>query len=1321
MNCNMGEIKNRERVELKGYLSEFREALEEEIKEIKKNGQVSILLSKGRKIENGIDFQYCFKVEYAQNIPADTPCKLIVANEQFDVTVISFDEDNIIIMSKVVLPENIESARLENGSTVLMERLIKCIEDNADKKNTYGTNMLSQEYTAKKIFPYSYGDIVYGDKNNEKQNEAIFKAVTNDITYIWGPPGTGKTSVIGQIAKNLWGRHRSVLIVSHTNTAVDGAIHKIDKEIRSCGWYKDEMMYPILRIGNAATKLPDSTTLEAHIKKLGQELYEQKETLENIQAEKQKQLTKITDIIIKDNWRKENKLYLIQEILENISNLEKYRDELEKEIRDINVEIKNKQNNNLDYNYQELIKLYENKKNELETIQQRLSIEKSSIKKLESNIKLAENEMEKADKYEILCREKEKYPSELTIRNNINKVEKDILHLKGTQNNLNNNIDFLQTYIEKQEKKNALLKLFSDKNILNQKIADLQESRITLSSVESELQEKEVLINDYKKQLEFLLLLENQIKIYYTSKTKSELELSIIKYNEQLETTKKVINSLGIQENACILKINKLEKEKNIVKELEYKKYQIEYRFNFINKKINNENEKCSNYIKNEFLLCNEYRNGMKSNKELYKELFWKFMSVESELREINIPEKQIEKENTEAELREIFGQLNDIKKKMSELEKQAVMSAQIIGTTLSKSYLSDVLRERTFDTVIIDEASMASIPALWCASYLAENSIVIVGDFLQLSPIVVSKSEIAQKWLGKDIFYHSGMQEKAKYKETCPSNFVMLNQQYRMESDIADIANMYYGEYGRLISNDTSKNRIEEREKFYEWYPNKEDKRSIHLIDTESLHAWVTGIALGNGHSRLNTISANIDVALAFKFLENDLNMLDKSAKPIEKAKILIVAPYRPHIKAINNLIEVRYKELGLNKDLNYIKTGTIHSFQGDEADIVIFDLVVDEPHWKANLFMNTEETNSELEKMFNVAVTRAKFKLFVVGNFNFCQKRAKDNALSDLIDKLINKDNIEKEDAEKLFPKMRFSEKRGFVYNGDVSNKLTHIVGEEFYDYLLNDINNLKERLIIFSPFMAYNRLSKLLPYFIDLIKDGKKVIVITKEFSEREKDKRIIYEKCERELRYIGVQIIYKRGMHEKIVFVDDDIFYSGSLNTLSFNGSTGEIMVRICDKNTTLKYEKDYSIEPIYDTVENEYKQKCPICGEEMSIRESAKGGIYWECSNCKFTRNPKQPYPKDGVICCEKCGAPYIFDMKKEPRWICSQNPRHYKKVKESDLKLEKMAALIPNAKLRKEVDKFFNDKRKDKEPSKNSSSLKTKKTKNIDSEQLKLF
>ena len=85
----------------------------------------------------------------------------------------------------------------------------------------------------------------------------------------------------------------------------------------------------------------------------------------------------------------------------------------------------------------------------------------------------------------------------------------------------------------------------------------------------------------------------------------------------------------------------------------------------------------------------------------------------------------------------------------MQELEKQAIMNAKIVGATLAKSYLSETLRERKFDTVILDEASLASIPALWCASYLAENSIVIVGDFLQLPPIVFADTPYGAEMAG--------------------------------------------------------------------------------------------------------------------------------------------------------------------------------------------------------------------------------------------------------------------------------------------------------------------------------------------------------------------------------------------------------------------------------------------------------------------------------------------------------------------------------------------------------------------------------------------
>ena len=116
------------------------------------------------------------------------------------------------------------------------------------------------------------------------------------------------------------------------------------------------------------------------------------------------------------------------------------------------------------------------------------------------------------------------------------------------------------------------------------------------------------------------------------------------------------------------------------------------------------------------------------------------------------------------------------------------------------------------------------------------------------------------------------------------------------MESDIADIANMYYGAYGGLHSNDHAEYREKEREQFYRWYSGKRNEKNVHLIDTESLHAWVTGVPQGKSHSRLNCFSAAVSVDLAFKLLENKLKELDPAtAEPEEEASVLIIAPYTP------------------------------------------------------------------------------------------------------------------------------------------------------------------------------------------------------------------------------------------------------------------------------------------------------------------------------------------------------------------------------------------------------------------------------------------
>ena len=210
---------------------------------------------------------------------------------------------------------------------------------------------------------------------------------------------------------------------------------------------------------------------------------------------------------------------------------------------------------------------------------------------------------------------------------------------------------------------------------------------------------------------------------------------------------------------------------------------------------------------------------------------------------------------------------------------------------------------------------------------------------------------------------------------------------------------------------------------------------------------------------------------------------------------------------------------------------------------------------------------------------------------------------------------------------------------------------------------------------------------------------------------------------------------RKNYEKLIFVDDVAVWIGSLNALSFTGLTGEVMQRHMDKELTVEYEKLFDIEHICGAVENTYEQTCPICGAEMLVRESDGGGIYWECINRDYSRNAEQQYPVDGILRC-KCGAPYIFSMKKQPRWICSNNSSHYQLMRESDLKLEKMEALIPTKRERREVDRYFSAKRKEREATKRKSGTgkrsNTKKTsvpkppskvlKNGDkSEQMKMF
>ena len=177
-----------------------------------------------------------------------------------------------------------------------------------------------------------------------------------------------------------------------------------------------------------------------------------------------------------------------------------------------------------------------------------------------------------------------------------------------------------------------------------------------------------------------------------------------------------------------------------------------------------------------------------------------------------------------------------------------------------------------------------------------------------------------------------------------------------------------------------------------------------------------------------------------------------------------------------------------------------------------------------------------------------------------------------------------------------------------------------EMFFDYLIEDIQHCKNQIIIYSPFMTEKRIISLSPALAYAIHNGVKVIVITKGLSERNKKDHSIYKQCEETLKNLGVIIYHKKGMHEKVILMDDKIVWNGSLNSLSFTGYTGEIMVRHYNTVIANQMVKVMNVENIFETMGKMNGNVCPVCQGEMLIRDGKHGGIFWQCINLDYKKS-----------------------------------------------------------------------------------------------------
>ena len=60
--------------------------------------------------------------------------------------------------------------------------------------------------------------------------------------------------------------------------------------------------------------------------------------------------------------------------------------------------------------------------------------------------------------------------------------------------------------------------------------------------------------------------------------------------------------------------------------------------------------------------------------------------------------------------------------------------------------------------------------------------------------------------------------------------------------------------------------------------------------------------------------------------------------------------------------------------------------------------------------------------------------------------------------------------------------------------------VVADSFDQHLLPDLESAEQRLVIFSPFLTYDRVASLEPQLRSAVERGTRVVVVTKEQAER-----------------------------------------------------------------------------------------------------------------------------------------------------------------------------------------------------------------------------
>lgn len=309
----------------------------------------------------------------------------------------------------------------------------------------------------------------------------------------------------------------------------------------------------------------------------------------------------------------------------------------------------------------------------------------------------------------------------------------------------------------------------------------------------------------------------------------------------------------------------------------------------------------------------------------------------------------------------------------------EKINNTRIFVSTVS-SFFKYAHLVKNKDILIVDEASQLLEPML-CGIAPHFERFIMIGDEKQL-PAVVTQSNF-QCQSENDLMKNIGLEDMSlsvferllrnAQRNNWNDSYTMLSTQFRTHEDIAKFISK---EFYKTLKAGSEK----QKEKFNFYNPNSNIELEKNLSTSRVLFFDV---------EKEETPKLNRKEAEKIAEILDLIRNIAKEKNSFTHETVGVITPYRAQIAEIYGLLDDELREM--------VTVDTVERYQGSEREIILISMAINHPAQMKNLQGNA----IEVDKKLNVALSRAKEQLVMIGNeailregfwynkfLNFCQR---------------------------------------------------------------------------------------------------------------------------------------------------------------------------------------------------------------------------------------------------------------------------------------------------------------------------------------------